>query len=122
MPYTIDKNGGVIKVHYTGSLTDEDIRGVVSSSLDCGEIDTTDRIEDMRNLNSIHLGYKELAKITANLQNLQLPRIVKTAILTDNPLQFVFARMFQTILDHPQMKIEIFSDEAQACSWLSSGD
>jgi len=63
-----------------------------------------------------------LSGLTEKLRTIQLPQIVKSAILTSNPLQYGIARMFQSILEHPQIKIEIFSNEEEACKWLSAID
>ena len=122
MSYSIEKSKDFIKVTYLGTLSNDDIQGVSRDAVhtDGDILYFLDRIEDMRKLDSIKLGFKELSSFTRNLQNLQLPRIVKSAILTSGPLQYGIARMFQTILDHPKMKIEIFSNEDEANKWLSS--
>lgn len=124
MAYSIDAGAEFIKVIYSGTLTNKDIQGVLREALvtDDKGLNLTNRIEDMRKLNAIRLGFDELWVLTKNLQTLQLPRIVKTAILTSNPLQYGIARMFQAILEHPQMKLEIFSNEEEAHHWLSSID
>jgi hypothetical protein len=79
------------------------------------ELSLINRIEDMRKLKGIAIGFDELMGFTKNLRTIQLPQIVKTAILTGNPLQYGIARMFQTILEHPQVK-------EKAYEWLSSTD
>jgi len=122
MSYSIDKTTEFIKVTYWGSLTNDDIQAVTKYALNNNVIDFINRIEDMRKLDSVNLGFKELSGFTQNLRTLQLPRIVKTAILTNGPLQYGIARMFQIILDHPKMKIEIFSNEEEAYKWISSVD
>ena len=124
MSHSIEKNADFIKVTYWGTLTNTDIQGVVSDAIMMnGKIlDSTNRIEDMRKLDSINLGFNELSNLTHSIQTIQLPRIVKTAILTGSPLQFGIARMFQSILHHPKMKIEVFSNEEEAYNWLSSID
>ena len=125
MPYTIDDtNNKFIKITYVGTLSNEDIHGVLKEGLkkEGKELILIDRVEDMRKLKGIKIGFEDLMGFTGNLRDIQLPQIVKSAILTNNPLQYGIARMFQSILDHPQMKIEIFSNEEEAYNWLSARD
>jgi NhaP-type Na+/H+ and K+/H+ antiporter len=76
----------------------------------------------MRELSAINVGFGELWSLAVDIQGIQLPRTVKTAIITGNPVQYGIARMFQAILTHPQMKVEMFSDEVEADKWLSAID
>jgi hypothetical protein len=76
----------------------------------------------MRKLKGIKIGFAELMDFTENLRTIQLPHRVKSAILTNNSLQYGMARMFQSILEHPQMDIKIFSHEEEAYTWLSAKD
>jgi hypothetical protein len=120
MPYSIDTCTEFIKVTYTGTLNNEDIHGVLRDGLKTNdkELKLTNRLEDMRKLKGIKIRFEDLMGFTENIRTIQLPQIVKTAILTGNPLQYGTARMFQSILEHPQMKIQIFSNEEEAHNWL----
>jgi Protein of unknown function (DUF3478). len=122
MPYSIDTSTKFIKVTYSGTLDNNDIQGVLKDSLIVGgnELNLINRIEDMRELHGIKIGFDELMDFTENLRTIQLPHAVKTAILTGNSLQYGIARMFQTILEHPQMEIKVFSHEEEACKWVSA--
>jgi hypothetical protein len=124
MSYSIDANAAFIRVVYGGTLENNDIHGVLRDSLgtDGKELKLINRIEDMRKLHGIHIGFTELMDFAQNLRTIQLSKPVKTAILTSNPLQYGVARMFQSILEHPQMEIKIFSDEEEASHWLSAKD
>ena len=124
MPYSIQKTPDLIKVTYWGTLTNDDILKVSRDAIiiDGRIVNPVDRIEDMRKLESIHLGFNELSRLAQSLLTLQLPRVVKTAVLVSGPLQFGIARMFQTILHHPKMEIRIFPSEDEARRWLLSED
>ena len=124
MPFTVEKNTQLIRVTYTGTLDNKDITGVLQDSLtmDGSELNLINRIEDMRNLRGIKIGFDDLMDFTKTLRTIQLPKVVKSAILTGNPLQYGIARMFQTILEHPQMSIKVFSNEEEALRWISTID
>jgi hypothetical protein len=124
MSYSIDTTTKFIRVIYEGTLDNNDIQGVLRDGLltDGKELKLINRIEDMRKLKGTKIGFDELMGLTENLRTIQLPHIVKSAILTSNTLQYGMARMFQTILEHPQMKVKIFSNEEEAYTWLSMTD
>lgn len=120
MSYSIEKSTELIKVTYWGALTVEDVQGVVSDALNGKVLEFINRIEDIRKVDSISLGFKELMDFARSLQNVKMLQMVKTAIITNGALQYGIARMFQMIIDYPLMKIEIFTDEEKARKWLSS--
>jgi hypothetical protein len=124
MSYSIDTSTKFNRVTYTGTLENNDIQGVLKDALvmDGDGLKLANRIEDMRKLKGIKIGFAELMDFTENLRTIQLPQKVKSAILTNNALQYGIARMFQSILEHPQMDIKIFSQEEEAYAWLSAKD
>jgi hypothetical protein len=121
MPYSIKNTGNIIRVTYSGTLTDKDIFEVLGSAVTTqdGQINSTDRFEDMRELKAISIGFDELWDLAQDIQKLQIPRTVKSAIVTANPVQYGIARMFQSVLMHPQIKVRVFSEEGEADRWLS---
>jgi hypothetical protein len=44
--------------------------------------------------------------------------VYKSAIVAKDVAHYGFARMYETLNDHPQVVIGIFSDEADAMRWL----
>jgi len=117
-------NDKFIRVIYEGTLENNDIHGALKDALITGgnKLNLFHRLEDLRNLKETNIGFTELRGFTDKLRNIQLPQKVKSAILTSNPLQYGIARMFQSILDHPQVEVAIFSNEDEAHNWLSAVD
>jgi hypothetical protein len=124
MAFSIHTSAKYIRVIYSGTLTNTDIQGVLKDSIGVSgnELNLINRIEDMRELHGIKIGFDELMDFTSYLRTIQMPHTVKTAILTGNTLQYGIARMFQTILEHPQMDIKIFSNEEEARTWVAALD
>jgi len=50
----------------------------------------------------------------------RLKNYIKSAIVANNPSQFGFARMFQTLNDNPQIEIRIFPAAESAMEWLTA--
>jgi hypothetical protein len=116
MAYCLEKGTAFIKVIYWGTLTSDDIREVSMHALrayGCG-FPAIDRIEDMRRLTEIKIGFDELSLLTNTLKNIRLTLSMKLAILTNTALQFGTARMFQAVLNHPQINVKLFPNERLA--------
>lgn len=123
MSYSVERGADVTKVTYWGTLTTDDIQGVLrdATKIEDGEAtDLMNRIEDLRNVDSIDIGFEEVSSLSQTLGNLHLPHIVKAALLTRGPLQYGMARMLQAILDHPTIRIAVFTNEEEARQWLSA--
>ena len=75
MSHTIEKSPELIKVTYSDTLTNDDINGVIKNAV--SNLEFTDRIEDMRKLEKVNIGFKELLFFTEGLQKMELPHPVK---------------------------------------------
>jgi hypothetical protein len=124
MSYSIDTTTKFIRVVYEGTLETKDIQGVLKDTLiaEGEKLNGINRIDDLRKLKGIAIGFTELSGFTESLRKIQIPKIVKSAILTSSPIQYGTARMFQIILDHPKVQVAIFSNEEEAHNWLSAVD
>ena len=124
MFYSIDASNRFIRVICEGTVNKTDIQVVFRRLLiiDGKELIFTNHIVDMRKLDLSKIGYNELTDVAENLRNIQLRRKIKLAIITINSLQYGIARMFQTILEHPQIEVGIFSNDEEAYNWLSIMD
>jgi hypothetical protein len=49
---------------------------------------------------------------------LEFPNPFKSALVAKDLVHYGFARMYETLNDHPQTVIAIFSDEAEALKWI----
>jgi hypothetical protein len=122
MSYTIYTSNKLMRVVYDGTLNNKDIQGVLRDSLQVFNEESIvyNRLEDMRKLKGIAIGFSELIGLTDKLCNLQIQNKNKSAILTSNLLQY--ARMFQSIFELPQVELKVFSNEEEAYKWLAAQD
>jgi hypothetical protein len=80
---------------------------------------TAHRLTDLRRVTAFVMDYlalRELARIRVAAAAAQ----TKTAMLTENDLQFGMVRMFQTLLAGSPISVEIFSSEDAALAWLAT--
>jgi hypothetical protein len=123
MPYEISYDGPILVVRYSGIVTEGDLVGSVNDVLvleDHGR-NSRPRLTDLRAASDSPIGYAEVASIADRVGHRPLSSTIRSAFLVDQPVQFGFARMFQTLNEHPQITIRIFDDEAAARRWLVEG-
>jgi len=110
MAYQFDSTGPFVRVTYLGEVTPADITAIGQKA---SEFDRTctvilDRL----------IGYREISDFVANRRRVTFPNSYRCAVVASTDLQRGFARMVQTLLDHPQIMLEIFPDVASAEEWL----
>jgi hypothetical protein len=125
MSYSIDTSNRFIRVICEETLNRTDVQVVSRRPLiiDGNELSFTNHIiVDIRKLDLSKIGYDELMTMAEYLRNIQLPRKIKSAIITINSLQYGIVRMFQTILEDEQIEVKIFSNDEEAYNWLAAMD
>jgi len=123
MGYIIDVSQSIWRIVFSETLTSADLRQLAKEA---AEIETNtpvvaSRLVDLRELCTITVGFSEVGDLAAARRSLTLPNSIRSALLVSNPVQLGYARMFQTLLEHPQIEVRVFSDEKDALVWLSGG-
>jgi len=81
---------------------------------------TPHRLTDLTGLTELRLNFAGMNDVVRLRKALTFPNSFKSAIVAPEPAQFGFARMFQTLNDHPQIEIRVFRDLPSAREWLAS--
>jgi hypothetical protein len=121
MPYQITFDGSILVVRFFGIVSESDL---VRSADDVMALEdrgrnTRPRLTDLRSVADSPIGYAEVASIADRVGHRPLASAIRSAFLVDQPVQLGFARMFQTLNQHPQVTVGIFEDEATARHWLT---
>jgi hypothetical protein len=122
MPYSIDEEGGVLRARFVGALTGTELHAFID------EVDAKlaprpqwpNNLIDLRAVELSALGFTDMMSIAKRREAIQPPSPIRTAILADSPALTGFARMFQSLNHNPNITIQVFSDAAEAESWLLS--
>ena len=121
MAYHIDTQQKIWRITFSGTMTNRDLHELLNDAreLEKDKQIVPNRIADLRQLETIEVGFSEMSSMAAARRNHPLPNTIKTAILTKGPVQFGIARMFQMLLEHPKIQVQVFSEEQDALMWLS---
>lgn len=124
MAFQIIPQPEFLRVIITGRLTHEE---VVAVGLAVREIESAsprvpDRLTDVSGVEISELTGEDVQNFARRRREARYPNRFRHAILAPQPVQYGYARMFQTLIDHPDIDTQVFSDEAAAIKWLTDGD
>jgi hypothetical protein len=120
MPYQLLLQPEFLRVVVTGRLTREEViaLGIEVRKLEetCGRL--PDRLTDVSGVEISELTGDDVREFARRRREARYPNPFRNAIVAPQPVQFGYARMFQTLADHPDITTQVFSDEASALAWL----
>ncbi len=114
---------GIVYLTFRGYVTAEDIRDMVDllAKIETEARVSPDRIADLSAIEGMSLNFSAIVDYSVMRRKAPLKNKVKAAIVAPHPLQYGFARMFQTLNDNPDINMEIFTDKNSGLAWISAG-
>lgn len=121
MGHEFDSRGPILRVTYVGEVTQDDVFaiGMKAGEYDRGCAVFPDRLINLLPMTGGQVGYREISDFVATRRRIKFPNSYKCAVVAGSDLQRGFARMVQTLLEHPQIQLEIFADIKSAEEWLA---
>lgn len=121
MPYSVTQRGAMMKIVFSGTLTNDDLsRGadeVAEIERSCAVI--PHRSADLRPVERLEIDFGGVLELAMKRRQLAFQNSFKSAVIAASTVHYGFARMYQTLNDHPQLCLAIFPDEDQAMEWLN---
>ncbi len=110
-----------MRIVLSGTLTPEDLVRVADAM---GEAeDAADvcphRVTDLSGVTRFDIGFNDMFELAQRRRRQPPANPVRSAIVASTPVQLGFARMLQTLNDHPQITMRIFPDVDGALAWLA---
>jgi hypothetical protein len=120
MPYTIHEVDGILRVVFRGTFVNHDLSrgGDELDRIERSAVVVPHRISDMRPVERLEIDFAGVLDFALARRRLQFKNSFKSAIIAPDVAHFGFARMYQILIDHPQILISIFGDEESALVWL----
>jgi hypothetical protein len=120
MAIEVEEEPGLFRLIFTGMLSDADLIevGRLAAVLEDGRDVFPNRLADLTQAQGVSLSFNGILGLAEKRRVKDFPNPFRTAILVTNDVQRGFARMFQTLMDHPQVTIRIFDNAAAAMAWL----
>lgn len=116
-------DAGILRIVLPATLTAPELDRIVAAltELERSAAVCPDRMVDMSGVARFRVGFEEIFA-AAETRRTHPPRNpIRSAFVAATPVQIGFARMFQTLNDHPRVTLRIFPDTATALAWLKEG-
>ena len=119
MPYTIERDGPHLQITFLGSIEPRDLSRVAleAKSYEGGDV-VPHRITDLSRVDKLNISFEDVFQLAAARKLLRFSNTFKSALVVSSDIQMGYARMFQTLNDHPQITLRIFESAAAARVWL----
>jgi len=123
MAVDLSYDGVWLLVTFSDAITAADLTEVMQYALDLDSRVTPapNRLVDFGPSTTLAIGFVDMANLVHLRKTAPLANPVRTALVVHSTAQQGYARMFQTLNDHPLVTIAVFSDRAAAEAWLDGG-
>ena len=124
MSYTVRQQDGILWIEFRGTFKNHDLwrGGDEVDRIERAAAVVPHRIADLRPVERVEIDFNGIFTLVQMRRRLGFKNSFKSAIIATDVVHFGFARMFQTLNDHPQICIAIFGDEQSARSWIAIPD
>jgi len=120
MPIRLERLPDCLRITMTGILTDADLVDIARqiASLEDHARVTPNRLVDLTGVETMAIGYQEVQALADARRKREYANEFKSALVVATDVQKGYARMFQTLNDHPMVRLRIFTDLAAAEEWI----
>jgi hypothetical protein len=106
---------------FSGTMGPEDLLecAVRTAELEEASPEPLDRIADLSPVETFNVNFLAVSDLAKKRRDKRYGRLIKSALVADRPVAVGFARMYQTILNNPDIDVRIFPSLAEARAWLA---
>src|SRR5688572_6130590 len=124
MSFALRMEAGNLKIEFSGTFTNQDLS---DGAIDLAVIEESSavvphRIADLRPVDRLEINFEGVYALVETRRRMRFKNRFKSAIIAPDIVHYGFARMYQTLSDHPQIVIAIFGDDKEALKWLGHPD
>jgi len=78
-----------------------------------------DRITDLTAVQRFEMGFRDIFNFAIRRSAQRFPRVVKSAIIVQEPVQLGIARMYEALNENPQIELRIVRSLSEAKAWFA---
>lgn len=121
MPFRISFVGEVMHVDFFDTVTRQDLNDLlpIVAKIERTRETTPSRIADMSAVTRMDIDFRITWETVHERKAMRFKNSFKTAIVVSSPVQTGFVRMYQELMDHPQITVRIFDNAADAETWIN---
>jgi hypothetical protein len=120
MGVEIANDSGILRITFSGAITADDLATVVREVIvrEGNSPASPNRLVDFGASGTVAVSFEHIATVASVRRQVALHNPIRTAIVVHNASQRGYARMFQTVNDHPLVTVQIFESHDEAEQWV----
>jgi len=124
MSLEIEQHADYFLATFRGTMSPADLVecAVRTAELEDATPAPLDRIADLSPVETFDVNFLAVSDLAKKRRDKRYGRVVKSALVADRPVAVGFARMYQTILNNPDIDVRIFPSMDEARAWLAEGE
>ena len=122
MPYQIKEEPAFIRITFSGTIKARELQGALHQleAMEAASVILPPRLIDLSKIVQSEVKAEDVQAVAAKRKTRRFPNAFRVAIVAPEPAQYGYARMFQSLTDHPDIKIQVFDTVAEATAWLAA--
>lgn len=122
MAYTCELREGVLRIVFSGCVNMDEVYRMLDEieKVEANLDRSPDRIADLSLVDEMDLNFAGVERVAARRRLMQFKNPVRAAIVAPRPLQYGFARMYQTLSENKAVELQIFERLSEAEHWIST--
>src|SRR5688500_5223442 len=121
MPFELTTPGAVLFARVFGVFTARDLKRLATEAeiAEATHPVSLDRITDLTAVERFEVGFREIYDFAIRRSVQRFSRVVKSAIVVQEPVQLGIARVYEALNENPQIQIRILQSVTEANAWLA---
>ena len=122
MPYQIKEEPAFIRITFSGTIKPRELQAALKQleALEAASVIMPPRLLDLSKVEQSAVTAEDVQAVAVKRKTRRFPNAFRSAIVAPLPAQYGYARMFQSLTDHPDIKIQVFDTVAEATAWLTA--
>ena len=121
MPFELTTPGAVLFARIFDVFTAPELNHMATEAeiAEASHPVSLDRITDLTAVERFEVGFREIFYFAIRRSAQRFSRVVKSAIVVQEPVQFGIARVYETLNENPQIQIRILRSVTEANEWFA---
>ena len=120
MPFNIEFDNGITRTTLHGVIVPDDVASILEQTFqyEANTGDVVKRLTLFGEVSDFQVKFTTLFPISVIRRNQILGKEVRSAFVASNPTEFGFTRMWQSLVEGPNLRCQIFETLEEAELWL----
>jgi hypothetical protein len=122
MPFELTTPGAILFARIFGVFTPLELNQLATEAeiAEASQPISLDRITDLTAVERFEVGFREIYSFAIRRSKQRFSRVVKSAIVVHEPVQFGIARIYEALNENPQIELRILRNVAEATEWFDN--